>query len=265
LRVDLLIDSHCHLNYSDFAADFDEVLQAAEASGVGLLQTICTTMLEFEAVHALTAHKNIYCSVGVHPHNADKEPLVSVDELVTKAQLPKVIGIGETGLDYFYEYSNREAQKASFINHITAARLTGLPLIVHSRDADDDCLAILQNEMKNGAFPLLIHCFTASRAFGEAVVEMGGYISLSGIITFKKAELLQETVRHLPLERLLIETDAPYLAPIPHRGQRNQPAYVQHVCLRLAELKGVSIEECARITTDNFHRLFNQKISLVNQ
>jgi TatD DNase family protein len=258
IEMKMLVDSHCHLNYADFSADFDEVLSNANAAGVGLLQTICTTMSEFDNVYDLTKHKNIYCSVGVHPHNADKEPLVSVDELVAKANLPKVIGIGETGLDYFYEYSNRQAQKASFINHIAASRLTGLPLIVHSRDADDDCLEILQTEMKKGAFPLLIHCFTASLAFGEAVVAMGGYISLSGIITFKKAEMLQETARSLPLERLLIETDSPYLAPIPHRGGRNQPAYVAHVCEKLSELKGVSAEECARITTENFKQLFTK-------
>jgi TatD DNase family protein len=254
-----IIDSHCHLNYPEFTQDLPAVIANAAAAGVGVMQTICTKMEEFEDVHAIaTAHDAIYCSVGVHPHHADKAPLVSVESLLEKAALSKVIGIGETGLDYYYDYSDREAQRRSFQHHIIAAQESGLPLIVHTRDAEEDTLEMLHTAMKEHPYPLLIHCFTASEAFGQAVIEMGGYISLSGILTFKKAEALQEAARNLPLERLLIETDAPYLAPVPHRGQRNQPAYTSHVCAQLASLKGITVEECAAATTANFFGLFKK-------
>jgi TatD DNase family protein len=254
-----IIDSHCHLNYAEFEGDFTQMLQRAESANVRLMQTICTKMSEFEAVHQIAkSHENIFCSVGVHPHNADKDPLVSVEELLECAAHPKVIGIGETGLDYFYDYSDRAAQRASFINHIKAAQQCALPVIIHARDADDDVLSILQEQFALEPFPILIHCFTASLDFARAVINLGGYISISGIVTFKKAESLQQAVRELSLERLLIETDAPYLAPIPHRGQRNEPSYTHHVCAKVAELKGLDYETVASSTTANFLRLFNK-------
>jgi TatD DNase family protein len=254
-----LIDSHCHLNYPQFQPDFPELLARAEASGVSLMQTICTKMSEFDNVHRLALeYPQLYCSVGVHPHESGKEPLVSVETLCAKAALPKVIGLGETGLDYYYEHSDRAIQQTSFRHHLEASRLSGLPVIVHTREADEDTVRILQEEMAKGAFPFLIHCFTSSQWLADAVLEMGGSISISGIITFKKAEALQETVKTLPLERILVETDSPYLAPIPHRGGRNEPAYTRYVCQKIAELKGMSYEMCETATTENFFRLFTR-------
>ncbi len=255
----LIVDSHCHLNFPDFQEDIDEVIARAEDEHVGVMQTICTKMSEFDDIHAISQrYPHVYCSVGVHPHEADKTPTVTVDELVAKAALPKVIGLGETGLDYFYEHSPRAEQKASFLNHIEASRQTGLPIIVHTRDADDDTVDMLQSEMHKGTFTGLIHCFSSSLALAEACIELGMYISISGIVTFKKAEALRDAVKALPLERLLVETDAPYLAPMPMRGKRNEPAYTSYTNRFLAELKGVSEVECARITTDNFFTLFGR-------
>jgi TatD DNase family protein len=255
----MLVDSHCHLNFADFAEDLPTVIQTAHESGIRVMQTICTKMHEFDSIHAITqTYPHIYCSVGVHPHEADNAPLVSVDELVAKARQPKVIGIGETGLDYYYEHSKREAQQLSFRTHIEAARITGLPIIIHTREADADTIAIMRDEMQRGAFKALIHCFTSTHELAEAMLELGAYISISGIITFKSATTLQDTVRRLPLHRLLVETDSPYLAPAPHRGKRNEPAFTQFTCAKLAELQGVSVEECARATTQNFFELFSK-------
>ncbi|TAE34478.1 MAG: TatD family deoxyribonuclease [Alphaproteobacteria bacterium] len=252
-----IIDSHCHLNFPDFSEDVEEVIARAHASGICMMQTICTHMGEFESIHALAMrHDSLVCSVGVHPHSADKEPLVEVAHLIECATRPKVVGIGETGLDYYYEYSKREVQQESFRRHIAAARALQRPVIVHTRDAEEDTLRILEEEMSVGEFPILIHCFTSTQRLADAVIAMGGYISISGIVTFKKATELQETVRTLPIERLLIETDSPFLAPMPHRGKRNEPAFTRHVCAKVAELQGITEEECARITTDNFMRLF---------
>jgi TatD DNase family protein len=252
-----IVDSHCHLNYPDFAEDLSAVLARAAAAGVRTMQTICTKIAEFEEVHRLAlAHEALFCSVGVHPHESGKSPLTEVETLIAKAALPKVIGIGETGLDYYYEHSDRAIQQVSFRHHIHAAQAMGLPVIVHTRDADEDTVAILQEEMARVPFPFVIHCFTSSKWLADAALEMGGYISISGIITFKKAEALQETVRALPLDRLLIETDAPHLAPIPHRGTRNEPAYTAHVCAKVAALQGITVAECAAHTTENFFRLF---------
>ena len=223
------------------------------------MQAICTRMSEFEAIHALAiAHDPLFCSVGVHPHESGKSPLTAVEALVEKAGLPKVIGLGETGLDYYYEHSERDLQKLSFQHHIEAAQVAGLPVIVHTREADEDTVTLLQNAMAKAPFPILIHCFTSSDWLADAVLEMGGYISISGIVTFKKAEALQATVKRLPLDRLLVETDAPYLAPIPHRGSRNEPAFTAHVCAKVAELKNIDYEACAAQTTDNFFRLFTK-------
>lgn len=254
-----LVDSHCHLNYPEFTQDFDAVLTRAREMDVQVMQTICTRMSEFEAIHALTmAHDPLYCSVGVHPHEAGKAPLVRVEELEACAARPKVIGIGETGLDYFYEHSPRKEQQASFRHHLTAAARSGLPVIVHTREAEDDTLAIMREMMQEAPFTGLIHCFTSSLDLAQQCVEMGMYISISGIITFKSAAALQDAVRVLPLERLLVETDAPYLAPVPKRGARNEPAFTRYTAEFVAGLKGVSVEECARVTTENFYALFTK-------
>lgn len=255
----MLVDSHCHLNFKDFDEDFDAVIDRAFSSGVGVMQTICTKMHEFDAIHAIAErHPDIYCSVGVHPHEAGKGEMVTVQRLVECAASQKVIGLGETGLDFFYEHSPRAEQEESFRRHIEAARQTGLPIIVHTRDAEEDTVRILQDEMKDGAFTGLIHCFTSSKYLSDAALEMGFYISISGIITFKKSEELRDTVRSIPLERLLVETDAPYLAPMPYRGKRNEPSYVVETNKMVAALKEVDEETCARVTTENFFALFNK-------
>lgn len=254
----MLVDSHCHLDYPEFA-DLDEVARRAHAAGVGCMLTIGTSMLKFPGVLAVAeARDDIYCTVGVHPHEAGKEDMVTVSGLLQHAQHPKVVGIGETGLDYFYEHSPREAQQQSFRTHIEAAREAQLPVIVHTRDADEDTLDILADEMQKGAYPGLIHCFSATEAFAKAAVALGLYISISGIITFKKADALRAAVATVPLDRLLVETDAPYLAPLPHRGKPNEPAYTRLTAEKLADIKGVSFDEVAQATTDNFFRLFSK-------
>lgn len=254
----ILVDSHCHLDYPEFA-DLDETARRAHEAGVGCMLTIATSMKKYAGVLAVAeARDDIFCTVGVHPHEAGKEPQVSAAQLLDHAKHPKVVGFGETGLDYFYEHSPREAQQQSFRTHIEAAREGQLPVIVHTRDADEDTLEILSDEMKKGAFPGLIHCFSASAAFAVAAVEMGLYISVSGIITFKKADELRAAVANVPLDRLLVETDAPYLAPLPHRGKPNEPAYTRFTAEKLAEIKGVSFDDVARVTTDNFFKLFDK-------
>lgn len=255
----MLVDSHCHLDFADFAEDFDGVLERAREAGVMTMQTICTRMTTFEQVRALAhAHEDLWCSVGVHPHNVESEGVVAAAELVTRADDPKVIGIGETGLDFFYDHSPREEQKASFREHIAASRETGLPLIVHTREADDDTMDILEEEMGKGAFPGLIHCFTSSAELARRSLAIGFSISISGIATFKSAQDLRDTILAVPLERLLVETDAPYLAPVPKRGKRNEPSFVKHTAALVAELKAVSEEEIATVTTDNFFNLFSK-------
>ncbi|MDX1711146.1 MAG: TatD family hydrolase [Rhodovibrionaceae bacterium] len=255
----MLVDSHCHLDYLAHDGDLDEVIARARRADVGTMVTICTKLSEFEPVQAIAeAHENIWCSVGVHPHEAGGEGVSSPDRLIELAQGAKVVGIGESGLDYFYDNSPREAQRESFRQHIRAARETGLPLIVHTRDADDDTVAILREEHADGSFPGLIHCFTAGAGLARAALDIGFSISVSGIITFKKAEDLRRTVSEVPLERLLVETDAPYLAPVPKRGKRNEPAFVGHTAAALADLKGVSVESLTQTTTENFFRLFTK-------
>ena len=253
-----LVDSHCHLDFRDFEGDLDDVVQRAREAGVGTMVTICTHLSRFDRVRAIAErYDDIWCSAGVHPHEADGEgEAATADALAALAADPLVVGIGETGLDYYYEHSSRERQQASFRNHIAAARDTGLPLIVHTRDADEDTAEILAEEYRNGPFTGLIHCFSASSSMAEKALEIGFYISLSGIITFKAAADLRETVRALPLDRLLIETDAPYLAPVPKRGKRNEPSFVAHTGAVLAELKQVGMDEVTRATTDNFFRIF---------
>ncbi len=255
----MLVDSHCHLNFPDFKDDIAAVISAAKEAGVGVMQTICTEMAEFDEVYSI-ADKNdgVFCSVGVHPNDSGKQEIVPAEELIKKTKLKKVIGIGETGLDYHYEYSDREMQKISFLEHIKAARLTGLPLIIHTRDAEDDTIQILEREISNGYFKFLIHCFTSTKELADISVKLGGYISVSGIITFKNAGSIRDALLDVPLERILIETDSPFLAPVPNRGKRNQPAYVKEVNKALAQLKNISEEECAKITTENFFRLFDK-------
>jgi TatD DNase family protein len=255
----MLVDSHCHLDFPQLAADLDGVVARAEAAGVGLMLTISTALSRFDRVLAIAErYPNIYCSVGVHPHEAEAEPDTVARQLVALSAHPKVIGIGETGLDYYYEHSPRAVQQRVFREHIAAARETGLPLIVHTRDADDDTGRILAEEMGQGAYPGLIHCFSSGRDLAEKAVCLGLYVSISGIATFKKADALRETVRQVSLDRLLVETDAPYLAPVPHRGKDNEPAFVAHTAAVVAGLKGLSPEQLATQTTDNFLRLFTK-------
>lgn len=255
----MYVDSHCHLDYHERDGDLDEVVTRAREAGVGTLVTICTKMSNFETVRGIAErYDNVWCSLGVHPHEAGEEPIPSVDELVALAEHPKVVGIGETGLDYFYERSPRDAQQECLRVHIDAARATGLPLIVHARDADDDMIEILEEGYRQGPYPGLIHCFTSGPELAEKAVEIGFSISFSGIVTFKNAQDLRDVAKSVPLDRILIETDSPYLAPIPNRGKRNEPAYVVHVAEVLADVRGLEIAALADVTTDNFHRLFNR-------
>lgn len=255
----MLVDSHCHLDYPDFEGELDAVVSRAREAGVGWMVTICTRVSEFDRVLAVAErHDNIFCSVGIHPHEAAAEPDVSAAHLVRLARNPKVVGIGETGLDYHYEHSPREDQQRSFRVHIAAARESGLPLIVHTRDADEDTVAILSEEQGKGAFPGLIHCFTAGQALAERAVELGFYVSFSGILTFKKSDDIRATARVLPLDRILVETDAPYLAPEPQRGKRNEPAFTALTAARLAGIRGLEADTIAKVTTENFFRLFTK-------
>jgi TatD DNase family protein len=255
----MLVDSHCHLEYPTLAADIDAVMGRARAAGVGLCVSISTKLETFSRVREMARRfEDVWCSVGIHPHEAAAEPLSGAAPLIERAADPKVVGVGETGLDYFYKHSPRPAQAVNFRAHIEAARLTKLPLIVHTRDAEDDTVAILREEMARGAFSGVLHCFTGSQRLAEVALDLGFYISASGIITFKKSEALRAVFKEVPLERLLVETDAPYLAPAPHRGKPNEPAFVAHTAAALAEVKGVSAEELARATSENFFRLFTK-------
>ncbi len=255
----MLVDSHCHLDFPDFEEDRDALVARARAAGVGLMVTISTKFSQADKIIALSEqYEDVLCSVGTHPHEAGAETTVSGDVIAAKATHAKVIGIGETGLDYFYEHSEKEKQKQSFIAHIEASRLTQLPLIVHARDADTDTAQILENEMAIGTYPGLIHCFTAGPELARRALDMGFYISISGIATFKNAQNLRDVIKTIPLDRLLVETDAPYLAPMPHRGKRNEPSFVSHTAARLAELFDISAEDFAAQTTQNFFRLFTK-------
>jgi TatD DNase family protein len=255
----VLVDSHCHLEFPGLAEERDAVLARARSAGVGVIQTIGTRLDTFEQVVAMAdANGGVYCSVGVHPHRAAKEPLDDPAQLIAWAEHPKVIGIGESGLDYHYDHSPRDVQAAVFRQHIEAARASGLPLIVHTRDADRDTAELLRAAMAETPFTGVIHCYSSSPELGFAAVEMGLYLGLGGILTFRKSDRLRATVRELPLERLLLETDAPYLAPEPFRGRRNEPAYVAHVAATLAEVKSLTRGQIETATTDNFFRLFSK-------
>ena len=255
----MLIDSHCHLDFPELTSDESGVLARARTAGVGGMLTIGTRLDQFERVRAIAErHDNVWCSVGVHPHEAKEEGQRTPDRLIEATRHPKVVGIGETGLDFYYEHSPREEQAESFRAHMAASRATGLPLIVHTRNADAETGDMLEEEHRKGAFPGLIHCFSSGRAVAERALALGLYISISGIVTFKAAEDLRAIVRDVPLDRLLVETDAPYLAPIPKRGKTNEPAFVAHTAAKVAELKGVGLAELEAATTDNFFRLFTK-------
>ena len=253
----MLIDTHCHLDFPDFAVERDDIVARAHAAGVKQMITISTRVKKFPDILVIAeTYPSVFCSVGTHPHNADEELDVTVAELVELSKHPRVVAIGEAGLDYFYDNAPREAQAIGLVNHIAAARETGLPLVIHSRSADEDMAAILTEETGKGAFPFLLHCFSSGPELARIGVELGGYVSFSGILTFPKSEELREIAKTVPLERMLVETDAPYLAPKPFRGKRNEPAYVAHTAAVLAETVGVSVEEIARITTENAFRCF---------
>jgi len=255
----MLVDSHCHLDFPDFADERDAVVGRALDAGVGTLVTICTKISEFPAVAAIAErYPAVWCSVGIHPHEAAHQPATATADLVERARHPKVVGIGETGLDFHYDHSPRERQRAVFRAHIAAARVSGLPLIVHSREADEETVALLAEGAAAGPLTGVIHCFSSGAYLAEEALKLGFYISLSGILTFRKATALQAVARTLPADRVLVETDSPYLAPVPHRGKRNEPAYVTETARVLAETRGVTPEEIARQTTENFFRLFSK-------
>lgn len=255
----MLVDSHCHLDFPDFAEERGEIISRAHAAGVGLMVTISTRVKKFPQVLAIAEENDsVFCSVGTHPHNAAEELDVTVNDLVRLSQHPKIVAIGEAGLDYFYDKSPREAQAQGFRTHIAAARETGLPLVIHARDADADMISILEEESGKGAFPFILHCFSSGLDLALAGIRLGGYVSFSGILTFKNSAEIREIAQQLPRDRLLVETDAPYLAPPPHRGKRNEPSYVVNTAAVLAETIGVSTDEIASITTDNFFRLFTK-------
>lgn len=255
----MLVDSHCHLDFPDFAEELDEIIARAKAAGVGRMVTISTRVRRFANILAIAeAYPEVYCSVGTHPHQAAEELDVTVDELVAHARHAKVIAIGEAGLDYFYDHAPREAQAQGLRNHIAASRITQLPLVIHARDADDDMAAILTDEMGKGAFPFVLHCFSSGRRLAEIGVGLGGYVSFSGILTFRNSDEIRAIASDVPRDRLLVETDAPFLAPPPFRGKRNEPSFVRQTAKVLAETIGVDEDEIATLTTNNFFRLFSK-------
>ena len=253
-----LVDSHCHLDFPDFAGDVDGLIARAAAVGVTTMVSISTRVAKFPEIRALAeAHPEIWCSVGTHCHNAAEEAHVDRDLLLRLAEHPRCVAIGEAGLDYHYDLAPRDAQMVSFREHVAAARESGLPLVIHAREADDDMARVLEEETeRHGAFPHLLHCFSSGVELARRSLALGGYVSFSDILTFKKADEVRAAAAEVPMDRLLVETDAPYLAPLPHRGKRCEPAYVAETAKVLAAVKGVSLEEIAAATTANFHRLF---------
>ena len=255
----LVIDSHCHLDFEALQAHLPEVLARAEQAGVGLMVSISSRVAKFDNLRRIAEENlNVFCTVGTHPHNAHEELEVTAEQLVELARHPKVIGIGEAGLDYHYDHSTPAAQAQGFRTHIAAARISGLPVVIHSREAESDTIKILEEEMVKGAFTPLLHCFTSKPELAHAAVAMGGYVSFSGILTYKTAEDLRATAAQVPMDRLLVETDSPYLAPVPFRGKSNEPAFVVKTLETLARVKGVTPDEMAAITSDNFFRLFSK-------
>ena len=252
----MLVDSHCHLDFPDFTAEREAVIGRAQAAGVATMLTICTRLDQFDGVRAIAeANDGIWCSVGAHPHEAADHAALIIDQLLALTCHPKVVGIGETGLDFHYDLSPRDIQEGVFRLHIAASRASGLPLIIHAREADSEIAGILEEERPP---PGVLHCFSSGRGLAESAIELGFYVSISGIVTFRNAEELRAIVRDLPLDRLLVETDAPYLAPVPYRGKRNEPAFVAATAAAVAALKGVTPEHLAAVTRDNFFRLFTK-------
>ncbi|QUT03898.1 TatD family hydrolase [Sphingobium phenoxybenzoativorans] len=260
----MLVDSHCHLNYKGLVEDQQAVLERARGAGVGVMLNIATRESEWDAVLATAEREaDVWATVGIHPHEADEHPHIDTAKLVERAAHPRVVGIGETGLDYYYDHSDRDRQRASFRAHIAASRETGLPLVVHTREAEEDTIAILREEMGKGAYTGVIHCFTASGAFADMAMEIGFYISISGIVTFRNAKDLQETAARLPQDRLLIETDSPFLSPVPHRGRPCEPAFVADTARFLAGLRGEDVDDLAAYSAENFRRLFAKTVQWV--
>jgi TatD DNase family protein len=255
----MLIDSHCHLDFPDLHERLPEILSAAEAAGVNRIVTISTYVERFETYRALAeAYETVFCSVGTHPHNAAAEPDVPAERLIALSRHPRCVAIGEAGLDYHYDKSPRDVQQRVFRTHIAAARETGLPLVIHARNADDDMIAILTDEMRRGRYDAVLHCFSSGTELARVGVELGLCVSFSGILTFKKSEEIRAIAASVPAYRILVETDAPYLAPEPHRGRTNEPAYVAHTAAILADTLGLTAPEVANITTGNFYRLFRK-------
>jgi len=260
----MLVDSHCHLDFPDFEGELDDVMARAKNAGIGHMMTICTRVTKFDSVLALAeAYDNVFCTVGIHPHNTEDEPETTAQELIGLSKHPKVVGLGETGLDFFYFNSPRDIQEKSFRAHITAARETGLPLVIHNRDSDEDMIRVLRDEHARGPFPGVIHCFSSGPELAESVMEIGLSISFSGIVTFKTADVLRDVARQVPIERILVETDSPYLAPVPKRGKRNEPAFTAFTAAEVAGLKGMDADAFAKATTDNYFRLFSKAASEV--
>ena len=255
----MLIDTHCHLDFSDFDMERDALIARAHDAGVRQMITISTRVRKFDRIRAITeTYEQVFCSVGTHPNSAHEEPDIPTEEIVALSEYEKCVAIGEAGLDYFYDYAPPELQAKGLRRHIAAARQTGLPLVIHSRAADDDMASILRDEHEKGAFPFLLHCFSSGPALAATGIELGGYVSFSGILTFPKSEEIRDIARTVPRDRLLVETDAPYLAPKKWRGKRNEPSYVVNTAEILADTIGVSAEEIAEITTENAFRCFSK-------
>ncbi len=255
----MLVDSHCHLDFPDFADDLDGIVARAAAAGIGRIVTISTRVRRLAALLAIAERfPDVYCSVGTHPHQADEEDGISPDELIGLTDHPKVVALGEAGLDYFYQHGSREAQERGFRAHIAAARATGLPLVIHTREADEDCGRILADEMAKGSFRAVLHCYTGGRDLAMKAISLGLSISFTGILTFKNSQALRDLAAELPADRIMVETDSPFLAPGKFRGKRNEPSYVVEVAKVLADTRGVSLEEISRQTTQNFFHLFSK-------
>ena len=255
----MLVDSHCHLDFPDFADDLDAIVKRAEAAGVGRIVTISTRVRKVDGLLSIAARcPNVYCSVGTHPHNADEEDGITPDELIALTRHPKVVALGEAGLDNFYKDGSPEAQERGFRAHIAAARATGLPLVIHTREADEACGRILEDEIAKGPFKAVLHCYTGGRELAMKAIGLGLSISFTGILTFKNSQAIRDIAAELPADRIMVETDAPYLAPGKFRGKRNEPSFVTETARVLAETRGVSLDEIAHQTTENFFRLFDK-------
>ena len=255
----MLVDSHCHLEFPDFADELDDIVMRARKAGVSTMLTIGTRISKAsQPIEIADKYNNIFATVGTHPHNAQDEQDITVQDIVDLAKSPKVVGIGETGLDFHYNKSPREIQKQVFLTHIEAARQTRLPLVIHTRNADDEMAEIISHEMAKGAFKAVLHCFSSGADLARTALDLGLYISFSGILTFKTANEIKQVAKDSPADRILVETDAPYLAPVPKRGQRNEPAFVVHTASLLAELRRISYDELCALSSKNFFTLFNK-------